>query len=58
MRNIEKALKNSVFFEDLPLFQEIKSHVPLEWDEMFKDIRIKAYLNQHDLKEYRIDWDT
>lgn len=57
MRKIEKALKNALFSEDLSLFREIKALVPSEWEDMFKDIKIEVYLNQKDLKEYRIDQD-
>lgn len=56
MRKIEKALKNTLFSEDLPLFKEIKALVPPGWG-LFKNIRVEAYLNQNDLKEYRIEQD-
>ncbi|MBN2536617.1 MAG: hypothetical protein JXB88_27285 [Spirochaetales bacterium] len=57
MRKIEKALKNTLFSEDLPLFQEIKALVSPEWIRMFENIRIEVYLNQNDSKEFRIDRD-
>jgi hypothetical protein len=57
MQSIEKALRKTRFSEDLPLFREIKTHVPFKWDEIFKNITVKAYLNQNDLKEFKIDMD-
>ena len=58
MRKIEDALKSTQFSEDLGLFKEIKTLVPTAWDNVFKPIQIKSYLNDNDLKEYKIEQDV
>ncbi|MBN2444814.1 MAG: hypothetical protein JXJ04_25895 [Spirochaetales bacterium] len=58
MKRIEKALKNTDFSENLPLFQEIKEKVPPELYGMLNNLHIEAYLNRDEIKEYEIELDA
>ncbi len=55
MRNIETALRSSEFSEALPAFQSIKQRVPDYWKEMWSSLKVTPYLNEKDMKEYRIE---
>ena len=55
MRRIEGALRNSEFSESLPLFKEIKERIPDRWDRIFRNLKVRTYLNTHDMKEFLIE---
>ncbi len=37
------------------IFQELKREVPESWYEPWRGVRVEAYLNENDRKEYRLD---
>lgn len=55
MGGIEQVMRHASFSEDLPLFRELKSRVPPAWYEPWRGLRVEAYLNEREGKEYRID---
>jgi hypothetical protein len=55
MGRVEGSLKGGEFSEDNPLFRELKSRVPEAWYRPWEGLRVEAYLNERDLKEYRIE---
>jgi hypothetical protein len=55
MRRIEGSLKSTEFTENLPVFMEIKAKVPAVWGEIFKPLKVSAYLNDQDMKEFLIE---
>ena len=55
MGRVEAALKSREFSEDNPVFRELKSRVPESWYRPWEGLRVEAYLNERDLKEYRIE---
>jgi hypothetical protein len=55
MGRVESALKGREFSEDNPVFRELKSRVPESWYRPWEGLKVQAYLNEQDLKEYRID---
>jgi hypothetical protein len=57
MGEIQEALRAEEFTEGLPSFKRLKEQLPAEWNEIFHGIRLKAYLNELDLKEYRVEHD-
>jgi len=56
MRNIEAALRGSEFSEALPTFQAIKQRVPDYWKDLWSSLRVTPYLNENDMKEYKIEF--
>jgi hypothetical protein len=55
MDQIETALRRAEFSEDLDIYRELKKKVPEKWYEPWRSVRVEAYLNERDRKEYRID---
>jgi hypothetical protein len=37
------------------LYKELKSKIPASWFDAWKDLRIEAYLNEADMKEFLIE---
>ncbi len=54
--SIENTLTEQAFSEDLPLFKRIKQQVPEGWSQIWKALSVKAYLNEQDMKEFRVDF--
>jgi hypothetical protein len=55
MGRVESALKGEEFSEDNPVFRELKARVPESWYRPWEGLKLEAYLNEQDLKEYRLD---
>ena len=55
MGRVESALKGGEFSEDNPVFRELKSRIPESWYLPWEGLRVEAYLNEYDHKEYRIE---
>jgi len=55
MPQIEAALKEGDFSENMETFRRLKSTVPAPWMAIWNGLHIEMYLNSRDLKEYRID---
>ena len=55
MNAVEKALKNVEFTTELPAFKEMKSSVPDYWNNIWDSVKVNRYLNNNDMREYRID---
>jgi hypothetical protein len=56
MPQIETALKELDFSEDLETFRELKSTVPAPMMAIWNGLHLETYLNNRDMKEYRIDY--
>jgi hypothetical protein len=55
MGRVESSLRAGEFSEDNPVFRELKSRVPESWYHGWQGLRVEAYLNEYDHKEYRIE---
>jgi len=55
MDRIQAEMKNASFSEDMPFFRELKEKIPPAWYELWKDIRVEAYLNDSEMREFRIE---
>ena len=55
IEKIQSALKNTSFSEELGIFLELKTKVPEAWYAPWKGIRLEAYLNESDMKEFLIE---
>ena len=53
---IQETLKDQDFSEEMPLFVKIKNKVSERWDEVWKPLQIKTYLNDRDMKEFAVDF--
>ena len=56
MRDIEKSLKNTTFNLDMPFFVGQKQLVPPGWKNVWKELKVKPYLNGKDMKEYSVEF--
>jgi hypothetical protein len=54
MSRVEKEMRAG-FSEQMDVFRELKEQVPPAWLEPWKNIRVEAYLNDSEQKEFRID---
>ena len=52
---IQEEMKNTPFSEEVPFFQALKAKVPADWYEAWSSLRVEAYLNAADMREYKIE---
>ncbi len=52
---IQEEMKNTPFSEEVPFFQALKAKVPADWYEAWSSLRVEAYLNAADMREYTIE---
>ncbi len=55
MDQIQEEIKNSSFSEDLGVYRELKGKVPPDWYQPWERVRVERYLNESDMKEFRIE---
>ena len=55
MPRIEASLKSGQFSESNETFRELKGSVPRKWIEIWDPLHVDMYLNDRDMKEYRIE---
>jgi len=56
MPEIEGSLKEGDFSESNVTFRKLKRTVPPPWAEIWNSLRLEMYLNDQDMKEYRINY--
>jgi hypothetical protein len=54
MDRVEKEMRAG-FSEQMEVFRELKEKVPAAWYDPWKSIRVEAYLNESEKKEFRIE---
>jgi len=55
MPEIEASMKSGDFSEDNPVYRELKARIPGSWHRPWEGLRVEAYLNGQDMKEFRIE---
>jgi hypothetical protein len=55
MARIQLMMKNVSFTEDMPFFIDFKARVPEIWYEPWRDIKVEAYLNESEMREFRVE---
>jgi hypothetical protein len=55
MEKIQAEMKNRSFSEELPYFRELKAKVPPTWCDAWANLHIEAYLNQADMREFKVE---
>ncbi|MBA7545920.1 hypothetical protein ES705_38302 [subsurface metagenome] len=55
MKRIEQSMRDTSFSEDIETYKEIKKQVPVNWLEIWNNLKIDVYLNQQDMKEFSVE---
>ncbi|ORC36531.1 hypothetical protein B4O97_05520 [Marispirochaeta aestuarii] len=55
IEEIQNHLKKESFSPELPIFTSLKERIPPVWNGLWKEIRFKRYLNEHDMKEFVLE---
>ena len=55
MEKIQQEIKSSSFSEELDVFRELKGKIPESWYAVWQRIKVERYLNESDMKEFRIE---
>jgi hypothetical protein len=55
MSEVEASLRGSEFSETDPFFRGLKRRVPPEWYRAWDGVKVDSYLNERDMKEFRIE---
>lgn len=55
MESIQATMKSASFSESLPLYTELKAKIPEPWFEIWKNLKVEAYLNETEAKEFKIN---
>ncbi len=55
MEEIQAEMKDTKFSEELPCFRELKARVPPAWYEAWDNLRVEAYLNESDMREFKVE---
>lgn len=54
---IQDSLRHDSFSESLPAFAALRDSVPAEWKDYLGRFSSRSYLNEHERKEYTLDYD-
>jgi hypothetical protein len=52
---IQVEMKKESFSEDLSIYKELKGRIPGEWYEPWEAVKVEVYLNDSDMREFRIE---
>jgi hypothetical protein len=52
---MQEALRSEEFSTELPAFRDLKAKIPESFQTIWDDYSVELYLNERDMKEYRID---
>ncbi|MFO7780848.1 MAG: hypothetical protein R6W94_04415 [Spirochaetia bacterium] len=55
IEEIQDALKEQAFGEDLETFRRLKTQIHESWQEAWSSLRVRAYLNESDMKEFVVE---
>ncbi len=55
INDIQRVLKETEFSVNLETFKEIKKEIPREWENIWENLVVKRYLNDSEMREFRID---
>jgi hypothetical protein len=56
LEEIQEELKKESFSTSLPVFKKMNKKVPDFWINVWKNLNIKTYLNQKDMKEFLVEF--
>jgi hypothetical protein len=55
MPQIEASMKSGNFSESNPVFAQLKARIPESWYRVWDGLRLEAYLNDENMKEFRVE---
>jgi hypothetical protein len=55
METIQDALRDDIFSQEMPVFQELRKRVPEDLKSFWSGLTVRRYLNDRDMKEYSIE---
>ena len=55
MEEIQEALRQDTFSTDLPVFAKLKQQVPEKWNRSWENLRMDRYLNEREMKEFKLE---
>jgi hypothetical protein len=55
MERIQAEMKNAAFSEQMEIYRELKGRIPTEWYEPWDSFRVEMYLNESEMREFRIE---
>lgn len=58
MEEIQDALREESFTTDLPTFRKLKESLPPELADLWSDVKVQAYLNEEEMKEYEVRFEA
>jgi len=56
LEEIQEELKKETFTTNLPVFNKMIKEVPEFWNNVWKNLKIKSYLNNKDMKEFLVEF--
>ncbi|MGO9310310.1 MAG: hypothetical protein ACLQDL_14990 [Spirochaetia bacterium] len=55
MDQIQAEMKNAAFSEQMEIYRKLKGRIPPGWYEAWQDIHVDVYLNESDMREFRVE---
>ena len=55
MEAIQSEMRHGGFAEDMKIFRDLKARVPEAWYAPWEGIRVESYLNESEMKEFRVE---
>lgn len=55
MEAIQSEMRHGGFSEDMSIFRALKARVPESWYAPWQNIRVESYLNESEMKEFRVE---
>ena len=55
MPEIEASMRAGPFSDDNPVFKRLKALVPESWDGSWSGLHVEAYLNDREMKEFKVE---
>jgi hypothetical protein len=56
IETMQETLKRKTFSVNLPQFNQIKEQIPEYWNKIWEPLIVKPYLNEHDMKEFLVEF--
>ncbi len=54
---IEESMRTEKFSKDLAAYKNLRSKIPAQWTKIWSSLKISPYLNENDMKEYKLEFE-
>jgi hypothetical protein len=58
MGGIQASLKGNAFSDSSPEFLDLRKRIPASWRDLLAGFSVRSYLNDRELKEYALEYQT